>query len=259
VLLALPVVGFAQKAQAALQAQQPAPSPPTRDAQAMSIVNKAISALAQTLPSDTSATGAVTIVAGSKTEQGTIKVLTRSFDQTSEEVDTPDGTQIVIFSQVLASKSDGTTVQPLNMELAATSECPEFPLSLLMWSLSFSDTSVQYVNTDNVSGSPAVHVRLWNTFYSIPRLQRLSQFSIKDFWFDPVSGLPVKLSYTRYPAGGNVPGILVEVDFADYQNVQGLLYPHLIKKSLNGTPWMTITIENVNVNTGLSDQNFPLQ
>ena len=38
----------------------------------------------------------------------------------------------------------------------------------------------------------------------------------------------------------------------------GVLDPFKIEKSLNGTPWTTITIQNVAFQTGLSDNNFPI-
>jgi hypothetical protein len=44
-----------------------------------------------------------------------------------------------------------------------------------------------------------------------------------------------------------------------YQNLGGLLYPFSIQKSLNGSPWINITISNVTFNTGLTGANFVLQ
>jgi hypothetical protein len=55
------------------------------------------------------------------------------------------------------------------------------------------------------------------------------------------------------------PRIPIEVFFSDYRNVGGVLYPFSIRKSLNGTPWTTIAIAQVQVNTGLKASDFVLQ
>ena len=94
---------------------------------------------------------------------------------------------------------------------------------------------------------------------STPRLRHLAGFSVKELWIDASSRLPRKLAYERRAASGAAPRIPVAVFFSDYRNVGGVLYPFRIEKSLNGTPWATITIQNVAFNTGLTDADFPVE
>ena len=63
----------------------------------------------------------------------------------------------------------------------------------------------------------------------------------------------------RRPAHGAVAGVAVDVFYSNYQNSSGILYPSNIRKSLNGTPWATITIQSIAFNTGLTDSDFPVQ
>ena len=135
----------------------------------------------------------------------------------------------------------------------------DFPLALLANALNNPDTAYKYVGLENLNNASAHHVQFWNSFASVPKLQRISGLSVRDIWIDSSSGLPLKISYLRHEGGGNAPTIAVDASFSDYRNVSGVLYPFSIQRSLNGTPWATITIQSVVLNTGLTDSNFPVQ
>jgi hypothetical protein len=68
--------------------QQASPAP-TSDPQAVAAIQQAAIAMGGSAPSDSTATGTITTVAGSPTENGTITILTRGTDQTSEQIQTP--------------------------------------------------------------------------------------------------------------------------------------------------------------------------
>ncbi len=232
---------------------------PQRDPQAVAILQQSLAAMGGSVPTDSVATGTIVVVAGSTTETGTIRILSRGADQSSEQIHTTTGNRAVIYSRGFANETRGTTVNSLQMELVVSSQSPDFPLPLFVGALSNSDFAFQYVGQETLDGSPVQHIRFWNTFSSKPRLQKVAEFSVKDVWVDAASGLPRKLSYDRRAGGGSAPRIPVAIFFSDYRNIGGVLYPFLIKKSYNGTPWTTITIQNVAFNTGLTDANFPVQ
>jgi hypothetical protein len=145
------------------------------------------------------------------------------------------------------------------MERSVTDQCPDFPLALLANALNNPDTAYKYLGLENLNNASAHHIQFWNSFASIPKLQKISGLSVRDIWIDSSSGLPLKISYLRHEASGNAPAIAVEASFSDYRNISGVLYPFSIQRSLNGTPWATITIQSVVLNTGLTDSNFPVQ
>lgn len=241
----------------AVQAQQsPAPVTPTRDPTAIVLLQKSVAAMAPSAPSDSSATGNITIVEGSTTESGSLSIRTLGTGDTAETINLPDGQRAVIYSNGDAREVIGSKTTNPPLELSVTDQCPDFPLPLLLSVLNSADEAYQYVGQETLSGESVQHIKVWDTFASNVHLQKLAAFSARDIWFDSASGLPVKLAYVRQAGEGAVPRFRVEVFFSSYTNVNGVRFPFQIKKSYNGTPWETITIQNVSFNSGLMDSDF---
>ncbi len=241
------------------QTSQPAQTPPSRDPQAVSILQHAVTLMGGTAPTDSTATGTINLVAGSQNENGTITILTKGLAETSEQIALPSGQREIVYSNGLASETTPSTAGQVVMQLALTDQCVDFPLPLLLAALTNADEALQYVGQETLNGALAQHVQMTNTFASQPGRQTLAGFTLRDAWFDAVSGLPLRIAYLRRAGGGAVPSIPVQVSFSNYANEGGALYPMQIQKSLNGTPWQTITIQSVSFNTGLTDAQFPVQ
>jgi len=241
-----------------LNSQQSAPVA-QRDAQAIAVLQQSVSAMASNAPTDSSAIGAVSIVEGSTTQNGSIQILTRGMNQTAETITLPDAQRAVVYSNGDAKYVSGTqsTIPPL--ELVVTDQCPDFPLPLILSALANPDSAFLYIGQEILNGVPTQHIQVWNTFASTSHLQNLLPFSKKDMWFDTSSGLPLKFAFLRRAGGGAVTPIPVELFFSNYKNVTGVLYPFHINKSYNGTPWQTITIQSVSFNTGLTDAQFQVK
>jgi len=231
---------------------------PVRDQQAIAVLQQSFAAMGRTLPADSLATGTVTIVEGSNTHEGTIRITTRGHDQSLEDITTSTDHRIVVYSRLSATETKGGKTVAASFELSASSQSPDFPLPFIAWALTSPDAGAVYVGLEELNGEQLHHIRIYNAFASIPALQSASEFTIRDVWIDANRFHPRKIAYQRRRAGGAVPRIPVEVFFADYRNVGGVLYPFQIQKNLNGTPWTTITISAVQFNTGLSDTDFPV-
>ena len=210
-------------------------------------------------PSDSVATGNLVLVAGSESKSGRVRILTRGLDQSAEYFLMPDGDRTLVYSRGQAAERNGDSIQELWLELAVASQSPNLPLVLIAAVLNDPDSAFRYMGQETLDGFPVYHIRCWNTFSSKPNFEHLAEFSVRDLWIDAASGLPRKLSYERRAAGGSEPGIPVEVHYADYRNVGGVLYPFLVRRSLNGTPWATITIDTVSLNVGLTDYDFSVE
>lgn len=242
-----------------IQSQQSS-TPPERDPQALTVIANSIAAMAQTVPSDSTATGNISLVAGSLEDSGTITILTLGTNQTAEELEmSEEGNQEIIYSNGSASQVSNGTSTPLQPELVATSQCPDFPLPLVIGAVNNPDFAFKYIGVETVDGVSAYHLQFWDTFASTPPLQNLASFTTRDIWINLASALPVRLLYNWRAAGGSAPSIPMQVDYSNYQGFSGTLYPLQIQKSKNGTPWETITIQNVQFNTGLTDADFPVQ
>ena len=243
---------------AAQQTVTTAPPLNQRDPQALALLQGSIAAMGRSVPSDSTATGSVTVTAGSLTENGSFTVLTRGTNQTSEQIQTAHGFTLV-YSNGGANRVVDATSTPLSFELALSSRSAVFPLILIAGVLNDPDSCFAYIGLDSFEGTEFHHLRYWNSFSSQPKFQFLSFLSQTNIWIDARSGLPKRLSQMQRAGSGSEPSIQVDVDFSDYKTVNGALYPFLVKKSLNGSPWMTFTVERVTFNSGLSDSNFPVQ
>lgn len=240
-----------------LFAQQSANPTVQRDAQAASLLQSSINAMGGAPPSDSTANGTVTAVAGTQTQNGTIQILTRGTNQSVEGITLPDLSQTTVYSNWLAGQTNGSNPQQqLSGQLAATSQTALYPLPLLVDTLGNPDVSLQYVGQETVGGAPANHIRIWNTFASRSYIQALSAFSTRDVWIDASSGYPLRISFTQQASAGQSFKTLVELDFSNYRQLNGFAYPFAIQKSLNGTPWLTISIQTVAFNTGLQASEF---
>lgn len=228
-----------------------------RDPQAVRLLQQSISAMGLP-PSDSTASGSITTVAGSLTQQGTVTILTRGTSQTSVSIQTGSTNWTVIHSGVQANRNEGNQTTVLSPEEAASSPSPYFPLPYLYAIATNPDYSIQYVGQETVGNSLANHIRVQNTFASNASLQFLSEFAFADIWLDASSVLPAKISMVRRYGGGSAPRLPISIAYSNYQTVSGLRYPFTIQEFITDTLWATTTIQSVNINTGLTDNNFPM-
>jgi outer membrane lipoprotein-sorting protein len=231
---------------------------PARDPQAVAVLQQSFAAMGKTLPADSVATGTVTIVEGSRTEEGTIRVATRGPDQSIEDITTSSDHRVVVYTQLLAAETKAGATKLLSFEASATSQAPDFPLAIIAWALTDPDAAMTYVGLEPLNGQQTHHIRIWNTLNSIPQLQPYAEFTVMNIWIDPSSGLVQKLAYEKREGSGSSPRSRMEIFYSEYQNFGGILYPTQIQKNLNGVLWTTIHISNVTLNTGLKDSDFPL-
>lgn len=234
------------------------PAAPVRDAQAVAVLQATVKAMGGgNVPSDSTATGSVTETVGSESQEGSIQILTRGTGESLETMNLPDLSQTTVFWYWIAGQTIGSGAQQqLSGQLAMTSQTALYPLPLLVGALSNPDVSLQYVGQETVNGALTNHVRIWNTYASKTYMRPLAAFSTRDIWTDASTGLPARISFTQQAAAGRAFKTLVELDFSNYQQTSGFVYPYLIKKLLNGTPWLTISIQSVAFNTGLQDIQF---
>jgi hypothetical protein len=237
------------------QTQANTTSSPQRDPMALALLQKSVSVMGVP-PSDSTAAGSITTVAGSLTQQGTVTILTKGSSKTSIQFQMPNNPWTVVFADGQANKVETaqTTVYPL--ELAASNQCLYFPLPFLSGILNNVDYSLQYIGQETVNSSTANHIVVQNTFNSNPTYQFLSPFTVADIWIDALSGLPVKIGMIRRDGGGSASKIPISFSYSNYQIVSGVSYPFTIQEYVTETLWATTTIQSVVLNKGLSDSTF---
>jgi hypothetical protein len=231
---------------------------PQRDSQATALLQAAIQAMGGSAPSDSVALGNVTLVEGSLTSSGTIRILTRGTIQTSVQVQANAKDWSVVYSNGQASRTEERSSTVLPLELAATTQSVYLPLPFLLRLLGDPDVAHQYVGPETVSGDLMQHIRTWDTFDSKPSLRFLSAFTVADIWFDASTNLPKTISFVRREGGGSTPKIPIAVSYSQFQKASGVVYASQIQESVNGTHWADITIHSIALNTGLTDSDFPV-
>jgi hypothetical protein len=239
---------------------QQSASPIVRDPQALALLQASVRTMGGKVPSDSVASGSITIVAGSQTSVGTIRILTHATWNTSEQIILSDRTQTTIFSEGNANQTENNIVSKFSMERAASSQSLCFPLPFFAGALDNSDEAIQYIGAETLEQGAAQHIQIRNTFSSNPRLQQVSDATVADIWLDATTGLPLKISMVRRDGHGpSVPQIPLDYYYSNYQLISGVYYPFQIDISLNGTPWTRISITSVQFSVGLSDSDFIVQ
>jgi hypothetical protein len=148
-----------------LQTPTTTTSAPQRDSLAVALLQKSVSVMGVP-PSDSTANGNVTIVAGSLTQQGTIQILTRGTNQTSVTVQAETTSRTVIYSGIQANRIEANSTTALPLEEAASSMSLHFPLPFLYGVVSNPDYAIQFVGQESLDNSLASHIRVQDTFAS---------------------------------------------------------------------------------------------
>jgi hypothetical protein len=228
-----------------------------RDPQAVAIATQAFKVLGGSLPADSRAIGNYDRVVGSFEDTGTIEVLTRGSDQTSEKITNVSGTVQTIYSRGYAAQRDQNgIVTSFGLEKSLASNSVVFPLAVIAPAVLEPNSTVQFVATESLNGKAANHIRIGP---STPdqNFTGIISLGTKNVWVDTASGLPLQITYQVLDAEGEVP-VSATALYSSYQQVGGAIYPFQIQESKNGTPYMAISITSVAFNGGLTDQNFPL-
>jgi hypothetical protein len=87
----------------------------------------------------------------------------------------------------------------------------------------------------------------------------LQQLSAEDIYLSTSTYLPVALVFQTHPDSDALTNILIEIDFSNYQSINGVLIPLSVRKYLNGSLFLDITIQSAVLNSGLSQSAFAAQ
>jgi outer membrane lipoprotein-sorting protein len=78
---------------------------------------------------------------------------------------------------------------------------------------------------------------------------------VQYFFLSPDTGLEIKTT-TEVLQGGTT--MTVETELSDYRSVDGIMLPHALKTSINGTPTASIVVEKIELNAPLEESLFSL-
>jgi hypothetical protein len=154
--------------------------------------------------------------------------------------------------------------QPLNSLYGVVTKVPAYisfscaafhlPAALLAAELNDSSHwSLTFVESTTVNGQPAVHVQT-----SLNTHPLIAKLSAQDWYFDPASGLPLRVEYRLVSANDISSYETAAMEFANFQAVSGVLIPFRLAEYGPNGERDVVTLNSVDVNTGLGPSDFIL-
>ncbi|NDQ55761.1 MAG: hypothetical protein GZ088_01660 [Acidipila sp.] len=136
----------------------------------------------------------------------------------------------------------------------ALAELPfHLPAILLAMELANTNYNITLVGPASVNGQPAIQVHL-----TIDTDPLNSTLGVQEWFFDPVSGLPLRVEY-RLPDTFDAREFMkAALDFSNFQIVQGLVVPFTMTAYERGTPRTIATISSLTLNPSVSPGDFDL-
>ncbi|HET7108058.1 MAG TPA: hypothetical protein VFI38_14695 [Candidatus Acidoferrum sp.] len=148
---------------------------------------------------------------------------------------------------------NGKTARPLFSHVAYASVPWHLPAIVLFRELNDPSRSLQFVGVTSINGSQVAHIRTQVTTGPIE-----TELSVHDWYFNPSTGLPVRVEY-RTPSTldmrDNKPAA---ADFSNYQIINGIAVPFTIVASESGQVVSSATISSIAFNTSLAPSDFDL-
>ncbi len=249
----------------AIHAQQ-SPVPAPRDAQAVSVLQRSLAALAGAAPvNDVTFTGTVTRIAGSDNESGTATLKATAVGQGRVDLSLSSGqrSEVVDISQASPAGSwsgpDGTwhAVAPHNL-LGDPSWF--FPTFLIHRALSAPSYAVSPMDAETMDGVAVDHLKIYQQYGSSSQQVALTQgLSQIDIYLNPSTLLPVAVLFNAHPDDNALVNIPIQITFSNYRVVQGVSVPYHIQKYIQNGLALDVTVTGVQVNTGLSSAEFQAQ
>jgi hypothetical protein len=242
------------------QSNAPSESSP----QAVTLATQAMAALVgSTQVSDVTLTGTGTRTAGSDVASGTVALKALGINYSRLDLTLSDGSRSEIRNL------SGTTPQGVWIGLDGTAHAMAdhncltapawfFPALTVLSQLSNPNLAISYVGQETRNGVSVQHIQFLTRFPTLdPQVGNfLSPLTASDIYLNAATSLPVALLFNSHPdinAGINMP---VEVDFSDYQLVQGVQVPFRIQQLMNGTLFLDLTIQAAVLNSGLTSSAF---
>jgi hypothetical protein len=253
-LLSILLVTIPVCAQVPLLGPPPPIAAPVRDAQAITVVQNAISALGG---SSLIGQAQSWLVQGNMTSAPEAPIQSGSFvwkaagTEFRFEVTTPTGSYVFVTGHGNPARTtNGTTIQ-LAAHIARAMFVPALLRPVLLRELQDPNFSIRYSGVGNTAGASVVMVTTAaETTYP-------DNVVTPQVWYiDSSTGLPVRVEF-RAPDGRRPGNFLpVALDFSRFSAVSGVLYPMNVIYSVNGNPVQMFTVNSIQINSNVSSGDF---
>jgi hypothetical protein len=240
------------------------PTAVTQNPQAVALAVQAIAAISgSTQLTDITLTGTVTRTAGSDVENGNFILKALGTDESRLDLSLAAGLSSEIRN-VASGAPQGFLINPsavvsnMAQHNCLTSAAWFFPGLSILSQTTDPTVAVTFVGQETKLGIAVNHIQFNIQSASLGASDNalLGQLSQTDFYLDSSSNLPVAMVFNLHPDANALTNINAEVDFTNYQAVNGVQVPFRIQKFLNGTLFLDLTIQGATLNSGLTSSAF---
>lgn len=252
-LLTLPLPIQAQ--QTVAQPGPPLPAAP-RDAQALSIVNQALTVAGGTVAisaiQDYVASGTVTFHSNPDV-QGPVTLNGLGLDHLRQDASLPAGVRSLAISNGQTTTKENGRVRQLYVQTSLMTSGVVVPAWQLAAALNGPQFSVLYKGIVQVDGQSAHDIRVQLV---LPQMYDpdgiMAEFFAADFFVDTTT-FQILMTQDEVPSHFNR-----QVRYSDYRLVSGVLVPFSIDQQIAEQRIQTVQLQQISFNTGLQDSAFVL-
>ena len=242
-------------------------NPPASDPQALTFAAQSIAAMTGGATiSDVTLAGNAVRIAGSDKEVGTVTLMGRGTGESRVDMDFKSSMRSDIRNDNSGDFPQGASVlnggkpQPWPLHNCLTSPNWFFPELSPLVNRSDQTLTLSYVGQETKQGHSVQHLRTSRYVLRKPRIQAITQqLSITDYYLDSQTFLPLAMIFNFHPDDDAGTNIMLEIDFSNYQNINGIQVPIHIQKLISGGLAMDISISSAVFNNGLPDYLFTVQ
>jgi hypothetical protein len=253
------LIGFLLLAPAAYP--QTSPAPATSSPQAVALANQALATLTGSIQvNDVTLTGTGTRTAGSDVESGSVSLKALAGGESRLDLTVAGGTRSEIrnldsngASQGFWIGLDGTAHSMANHN-CATDAAWFFPALSALSQLSNPNLIVTYIGNETKGGANVQHLHF--VIQNPVASGLFQQLGAEDIYLNASTNLPVAITFYAHPDNDASANLLVEVDYSNYQAVNGVQVPFRIQRLLNGTVLFDLAVQSATLNSGLTSAAF---
>jgi hypothetical protein len=211
---------------------------------------------------DVTLSGRVTWTVGKESETGTVTLWALGTGESRVDLALSSGNRKEFRDSSNETDRETWRNPPAGTELWSPPHCLTDPVWFFppLGSLSARPNVVlSYVGRDTRNGSTVQHIRSYvDTNSSSTLSSAIRRLSGMDFYLDWATHLPVATVFNTHPDKAADSNIAVEIDFRNYQQIDGVRIPMQIRRFLQGGLQADISLDTASFNTGLSVSTFAI-
>jgi hypothetical protein len=266
------------------------PLPPnTWDPQAVSLLQKSLAAqVGEVQVSDVTLTGTAQWIAGSDDETGTATLMATAVGDSRLTLSFSTGERDEIRNHagtpLASSLPPGTTAQMIQQQPVGAWSGPSgvmngmaghnvmtdatwfFPAATFGRLVAAPNYTLSYIGPETHDGEAVVHISVSQQLAQAPpssasaaQMAALTQhLSQMDLYLNSITLLPVALAFNVHPDNNALVDIPTEIQFSNYQPVDGVQVPLHVQRYLNNSLTLDLQFNNATLNSGLASTDFQL-